>query len=64
MAPTHEPRLARVAAMVADPARSRMLAYLLSGEFASASELAGVASVSPATASGHLAQLLATRFVV
>jgi DNA-binding transcriptional ArsR family regulator len=64
MAPTHEPRLARVAAMVADPARSRMLAYLMSGEFASASELAGVASVSPATASGHLAQLLATRFVV
>jgi DNA-binding transcriptional ArsR family regulator len=64
MVPTHEPRLARVAAMVADPARSRMLAYLLSGEFASASELAGVASVSPATASGHLAQLLATRFVV
>lgn len=50
--------------MVADPARSRMLAYLLSGEFASATELAGVASVSPATASGHLAQLLETRFVV
>jgi DNA-binding transcriptional ArsR family regulator len=50
--------------MVADPARSRMLAYLLTGEFASASELAGVASVSPATASGHLAQLLATRFLV
>lgn len=64
MAPTHEPRLARVAAMVADPARSRMLAYLLTGEFASASELAGVASVSAATASGHLAQLLATQFVV
>jgi DNA-binding transcriptional ArsR family regulator len=50
--------------MVADPARSRMLAYLLSGEFATAGELAAVASVSPATASGHLAQLLATRFLV
>lgn len=64
MAVLHEPRLARVAAMVADPARSRMLAYLLAGEFASASELAQAASVTPATASGHLAQLLAVHFVV
>lgn len=50
--------------MVADPARSRMLAYLLTGEFASAGELAAVASVSPATASGHLARLLAAQFLV
>ena len=35
-----EPRLARVAAQIADPSRSRMLAYLLSGEYASAGELA------------------------
>jgi DNA-binding transcriptional ArsR family regulator len=60
----HEPRLARVAALVADPARSRMLAYLLSGEYASASELAKAASVTPATASGHLGRLLDARFVV
>ncbi len=60
----HEPRLARVAALVADPARSRMLAYLLSGEYASAGELAKVASVTPATASGHLAKLLDAAFVV
>lgn len=60
----HEPRLARVAAIVADPARSRMLAYLLSGEYASASELAKTASVTPATASGHLAKLLDAGFVV
>lgn len=64
MAPPHEPRLARVAAMVADPARSRMLAYLMSGEFASAGELARAASVSAATASGHLARLLAADFVI
>ena len=50
--------------MVADPARSRMLAYLLSGEYASASELAKIASVTPATASGHLGKLLDARFVV
>ncbi len=60
----HEPRLARVAALVADPARSRMLAYLLSGEYASAGELARAASVAPATASGHLAKLLDGQFVV
>jgi DNA-binding transcriptional ArsR family regulator len=64
MAEPHEPRLARVAAMVADPARSRMLSYLLSGEYASAGELARAASVSAATASGHLAKLSDTRFVV
>ena len=59
-----EPRLARVAAIVADPARSRMLAYLLSGEYASASELAKVASVTPPTASGHLGKLLHARLVI
>lgn len=64
MSTPHEPRLARVAAIVADPARSRMLAYLLSGEYASASELAKAASVTPATASGHLGKLLDARFVV
>ena len=64
MASPHEPRLARVAAMVADPARSRMLAYLMSGEYASAGELASAASVTPATASGHLARLSDARFVV
>lgn len=35
-----------------------MLAYLLTGEYASAGELARAASVTPATASGHLAKLL------
>ncbi len=60
----HEPRLARAAAMVADPARSQMLSHLLSGEMASAGELAQAASVTPATASGHLAKLLDARFIV
>ena len=63
MTASHEPRLARVAAMVADPARSRMLAYLLSGEYASAGELAKAASVTPATASGHLRKLQEASFV-
>ena len=63
-AAAHEPRIARVAAMIADPARSLMLAYLLSGELASAGELAAAASVKPATASGHLAKLLEADLVV
>ena len=64
MSTPHEPRLARVAAVVADPARSRMLAYLLDGEYACASELAKAASVTPATASGHLGKLMDAKFVV
>ncbi|MFT3953236.1 MAG: helix-turn-helix transcriptional regulator [Piscinibacter sp.] len=64
MARDHEPRLARAAAMVADTARSRMLGHLLSGDFATAGELAAVASVTAATASGHLGQLLEAGFVV
>jgi DNA-binding transcriptional ArsR family regulator len=64
MARDHEPRLARAAAMVADTARSRMLSHLLSGDFATAGELATAAAVTPATASGHLGQLLDAGFVV
>ena len=54
----HEPRLARVAALVAEPSRARMLAFLLSGEYASAGELARTASVGAATASAHLLKLV------
>ena len=64
MSPTHEPRLASVAAVVADPARSRMLAHLLSGAYASAGELARAASVTAATASGHLKRMLDAGFIV
>jgi DNA-binding transcriptional ArsR family regulator len=64
MSASHEPRLARVAAMIADPARSRMLAYLLDGSYASASELARAASVTASTASSHLAKLESNRFVI
>jgi DNA-binding transcriptional ArsR family regulator len=59
-----EPRIARVAAQIAEPTRARMLAYLLSGNWASAGELARAGSVSAATASAHLGQLLDEGFVV
>jgi DNA-binding transcriptional ArsR family regulator len=57
-ATAHEPRLARVAAMIAEPARSRMLAHLLDGAYASAGELARAGGVGASTASAHLAQLV------
>lgn len=62
--PTYEPKLASVAAVIADATRSRMLSYLLAGDYASAGELARAASVSPATASGHLGKLMAAELLV
>lgn len=53
-----EPRFSRVAAVIADPTRARMLAALLGGEYRSAGELATVASITPQAASTQLAQLL------
>lgn len=60
----HEPKLASVAAVIADATRARMLSYLLAGEYASAGELARTASVTPATASGHLGKLMAAGLLV
>lgn len=54
----HEPRIARSAALLADATRARLLCFLLSGEYASAGELAKAGSVTAATASAHLARLL------
>ncbi|CAN5127515.1 helix-turn-helix transcriptional regulator [soil metagenome] len=59
-----EPRMVRVAAMVADATRARMLCFLLSGECAAAGELARAADVAPATASEHLARLVDADLVV
>ena len=49
--------MAEVAALVGDPGRANMLAVLLDGRALTATELAAVAGVTPATASGHLAKL-------
>ena len=59
-----EPKLASVAAVIADATRARMLCYLLAGEYASAGELAKAASVAPATASGHLGKLMDAELLV
>ena len=58
MAPDFEPRLARVAAAIADPSRARTLARLLDGRLHSAGELARHAGVTPATMSAHLKLLV------
>ncbi len=51
--------LAETAALVGDPARANMLAALMDGRALTAAELARTASVTPQTASGHLARLTA-----
>jgi DNA-binding transcriptional ArsR family regulator len=50
--------LAAVGALVAEPARARMLAALGDGRALPASALAAEAGVAPSTASGHLARLV------
>ncbi len=53
-----EPRFSRIAAVIADPSRARMLAALLGGEYRSAGELARSAGISAQAASTQLAQLM------
>lgn len=56
--PHPEPRFSRIAAVIADPTRARMLAALLGGEYRSAGELASKAGITAQAASSQLAQLL------
>lgn len=51
------PDIAMVAALVGDPARANILTALLSGRALTATELAHQASITPQTASSHLAKL-------
>lgn len=54
-----DPQLHTVAALMGDASRATMLVHLMSGRQLPASELAQAARVSPATASEHLAKLVA-----
>ena len=51
------PDIARVAALLGDPARANMLTALMGGQALTAGELAREAGVTPQTASSHLAKL-------
>lgn len=55
---TREPRFARIAAMIGDPTRARMLAALLDGTHRPAGEVAAAAGITAPTASAHLAKLV------
>ncbi|MBV2359003.1 ArsR family transcriptional regulator [Thalassococcus sp. CAU 1522] len=51
------PDIARIAALIGDPARANILTALMGGKALTATELASEAGVTPQTASGHLARL-------
>jgi DNA-binding transcriptional ArsR family regulator len=57
------PHIARIAALIGDPARAEMLGALTGGQALTATELAGVAEVTKQTASAHLAKLLGAGLV-
>jgi DNA-binding transcriptional ArsR family regulator len=52
------PDIARIAALIADPARSAMLIALMDGRALTATELAGRGGITKQTASSHLAKLV------
>lgn len=56
--------LAALATLIADPSRAAMLSHLMSGELASAGELAQAAGIGAATASAHLRKLLDAGWLV
>ncbi|SIP97028.1 transcriptional regulator, ArsR family [Rhizobium sp. RU35A] len=51
------PDIARIATLIGDPARANMLMALMGGQALTATELAGAAGVTLATASAHLSKL-------
>jgi DNA-binding transcriptional ArsR family regulator len=57
------PNLAKLAALLAEPARAQMLTLLLAGQALTATELADAAGVARSTASAHLAKLEAAGFL-
>lgn len=59
-----EPDIAQVAALIGDPARSKMLIALMGGKALTASELALEAEVTSQTASSHLSKLVDKQLLV
>jgi DNA-binding transcriptional ArsR family regulator len=56
-------KIAGVAATIGEPARAAILTALLDGRALTAAELAGVAGVTPQTASAHLSRLIGAELV-
>jgi DNA-binding transcriptional ArsR family regulator len=59
-----EPRFARIAAIIGDPTRARMLSALMGGQYMAAGELAAASGVSAQTATGHLTKLIDAELVM
>jgi DNA-binding transcriptional ArsR family regulator len=59
-----EPRFAKIASVIGDPTRARMLAALMGGQYLAAGELAAAAGVTAQTASAHVAKLLDAELVI
>lgn len=57
------PHIAKVAALIGEPARAEILTVLMADRALTATELAHHAGVSAATTSAHLAKLLAARLI-
>jgi DNA-binding transcriptional ArsR family regulator len=55
---SNDPHVAKIAALIGDPARANILKALMDGRARTAKELAHIAGVSPQTTSGHLARLV------
>lgn len=60
----HGPDIARVAALIGDPARANMLIALMGGQALTAGELAREAGVTAQTASSHLSKMVETDLLV
>lgn len=58
------PDIARLAALIGEPARANILAALMAGRALTARECAMEAGVAASTASGHLAQLVEARLLL
>ena len=57
------PNIARIAALIGDPARAEMLTALMADRALTATELAGIAGITKQTVSAHLAKLREARLI-
>ncbi|HEU5136806.1 MAG TPA: winged helix-turn-helix domain-containing protein [Steroidobacteraceae bacterium] len=57
------PNIARIAALIGDPARAEMLTALMADRALTATELAGIAGVTKQTVSAHLARMREAKLV-
>lgn len=61
--PDTDVAISRIAAVIGDPTRARMLVSLLDGRARTGTELGAIAEVGPSTASAHLHRLEAARLI-